>query len=45
LNHVANVTGAVSSNDMVLTQPASGRLTFNGNQMTGYINRSQRREW
>ena len=38
LNHVANVTGAVSGNDIVLTQPASGRLTVNGNQMTGYIN-------
>lgn len=38
LNHVATVTGAVSGSDILLTQPASGRLTVNGNQITGYIN-------
>lgn len=38
LNHVANVIGAVSGNDIVLTLPATGRLTVTGNQMTGYIN-------
>ena len=38
MNHVANVIGAVSGNDIVLTLPATGRLTITGNQMTGYIN-------
>ena len=38
VNHVANLTGAVSGSEIILTTPASGRLTVNGNQITGTIN-------
>ena len=38
INHVANLTGAVTGNEIMLTTPASGRLTVSGNQITGTIN-------
>jgi hypothetical protein len=38
INRVAIVTGAVSGNEILLSQPSSGRLTVNGDMMTGTIN-------
>jgi hypothetical protein len=38
VNRVANLTGAVTGNEIMLTTPASGRLTVSGNQITGTIN-------
>ena len=38
LNRVANVSGAVSGNEIILNEPSTGRLTVNGNQITGTIN-------
>jgi len=39
VNHVAIISGAVSGNDVVLTEPSTGRLTVNGtgNEMTGLV--------
>ena len=38
LNHVAMVVGAVSGNEILLNQPSTGRLTVNGNTITGIVN-------
>jgi len=38
INRVAIVSGAVSGNDILLSAPSSGRLTVNGDVMTGTIN-------
>jgi len=38
VNNVANITGLVSGNEIQLRMPSSGRLTVNGNEITGYIN-------
>ena len=38
INRVAIVSGAVSGNDILLSEPSSGRLTVNGDVMTGTIN-------
>jgi len=38
VNNVANITGLVSGNEIQLQMPSSGRLTVNGNEITGYIN-------
>jgi hypothetical protein len=38
VNRVANVSGAVSGNEIMLATPSSGRLTVSGNQITGTIN-------
>jgi hypothetical protein len=38
INPVANISGAVSGNEIILSLPATGRLTVNGDQITGTIN-------
>ena len=38
INHTANVDGAVSGSEIILTQPATGRLSVNGNQISGNVN-------
>ena len=38
LNHVAILSGGVSGNEVVLSYPATGRLTVNGNEMNGIVN-------
>ena len=38
LNRTANVSGAVTGNEIILNEPSTGRLTVNGNQITGTIN-------
>jgi hypothetical protein len=38
MNHTANVTGAVSGNEVILTLPATARLSVSGNQMSGTVN-------
>jgi len=38
VNRTANIVGVVSGNEVKLSQPSSGTLTVNGNEMTGWIN-------
>jgi len=38
LNHVAILSGDVSGNEIVLSYPATGRLTVTGNEMNGIVN-------
>ncbi|HEY7518030.1 MAG TPA: hypothetical protein VIE36_07025 [Methylomirabilota bacterium] len=38
LNRVAIISGAVSGNEILLGRPSSGRLTVEGNKITGTIN-------
>jgi hypothetical protein len=38
VNRRASISGAVSGNEIMLGTPASGRLTVNGDQITGTIN-------
>lgn len=38
VNRVAQLNGAVAGNEIILTTPASGRLTVSGNEITGVIN-------
>jgi len=38
LNRVAIITGTVSGNEILLSEPASGRLTVSGSEITGVIN-------
>ena len=38
LNRAPIVSGAVSGNEIILSYPSSGRLTVNGNTITGTIN-------
>jgi len=37
VNRTANVIGTVSGNIITLSQPASGSLTVNGNEISGWI--------